>query len=154
MDLFCSFIQVNLFYEKVGGLCISCSFISFLRFCTFLLFKNLCAFMLSSYLANTIELRCLVQIPRKMMLQMYNLLHTMPRNEKDSDSYHQHGIHWLVQLSLSVLQTGYLLRKLGLMLLLCVLSITRVATRFSRSVIKDNEFKGQALLARFSICNL
>ncbi|KAJ6876080.1 hypothetical protein NC652_035445, partial [Populus alba x Populus x berolinensis] len=44
MDLFCSFVRVNLFSEK---------------------------------------------IPRKMMLQMYNLLHAMSRNDSDCDFYHR-----------------------------------------------------------------
>uniref|UniRef100_A0A5B7B7V9 Protein NAP1 n=1 Tax=Davidia involucrata TaxID=16924 RepID=A0A5B7B7V9_DAVIN len=44
MDLFCSFVRVNLFSEK---------------------------------------------IPRKMMLQMYNLLHAMLRNDRDCDFYHR-----------------------------------------------------------------
>ncbi|KAL1537567.1 histone chaperone [Salvia divinorum] len=44
MDLFCSFIRVNLFSEK---------------------------------------------IPRKMMLQTYNLLHSMARNDRDCDFYHR-----------------------------------------------------------------
>ncbi|GMH02666.1 hypothetical protein Nepgr_004505 [Nepenthes gracilis] len=44
MDLFCSFVRVNLFSKK---------------------------------------------IPRKMMLQMYNLLHAMLRNDRDCDFYHR-----------------------------------------------------------------
>lgn len=44
MDLFCSFVRVNLFSEK---------------------------------------------IPRKMMLQTYNLLHAMARNDRDCDFYHR-----------------------------------------------------------------
>ncbi|GAV74406.1 Nckap1 domain-containing protein [Cephalotus follicularis] len=44
MDLFCSFVRVSLFSEK---------------------------------------------IPRKMMLQMYNLLHAMSRNDRDCDFYHR-----------------------------------------------------------------
>ncbi|KAK4440346.1 protein NAP1 [Sesamum alatum] len=44
MDLFCSFVRVNLFSEK---------------------------------------------IPRKMMLQTYNLLHAMTRNDRDCDFYHR-----------------------------------------------------------------
>lgn len=44
MDLFCSFVRVNLFSEKM---------------------------------------------PRKMMLQMYNLLHSMSRNDRDCDFYHR-----------------------------------------------------------------
>lgn len=44
MDLFCSFVRVNLFSEKM---------------------------------------------PRKMMLQMYNLLHAMSRNDRDCDFYHR-----------------------------------------------------------------
>ncbi|GAB2278303.1 histone chaperone [Dionaea muscipula] len=44
MDLFCSFVRVNLFSER---------------------------------------------IPRKMMLQVYNLLHTMLRNDRDCDFYHR-----------------------------------------------------------------
>ncbi|KAF5729205.1 protein NAP1-like isoform X2 [Tripterygium wilfordii] len=44
MDLFCSFVRVNLLSEK---------------------------------------------IPRKMMLQMYNLLHAMSRNDRDCDFYHR-----------------------------------------------------------------
>ncbi|KAG6753387.1 hypothetical protein POTOM_043455 [Populus tomentosa] len=48
MDLFCSFVRVNLLSEK---------------------------------------------IPRKMMLQMYNLLHAMSRNDRDCDFYHRYGIH-------------------------------------------------------------
>ncbi|KAG6746335.1 hypothetical protein POTOM_050875 [Populus tomentosa] len=48
MDLFCSFVRVNLFSEK---------------------------------------------IPRKMMLQMYNLLHAMSRNDSDCDFYHRLGSH-------------------------------------------------------------
>ncbi|KAG6747368.1 hypothetical protein POTOM_049771 [Populus tomentosa] len=48
MDLFCSFVRVNLFSEK---------------------------------------------IPRKMMLQMYNLLHAMSRNDSDCDFYHRYRIH-------------------------------------------------------------
>ncbi|KAL2473933.1 Protein NAP1 [Forsythia ovata] len=44
MDLFCSFVRVNLFSEKV---------------------------------------------PRKMMLQAYNLLHAMARNDRDCDFYHR-----------------------------------------------------------------
>lgn len=44
MDLFCSFVRVNLFSEKM---------------------------------------------PRKMMLQMYNLLHAMSRNDRDFDYYHR-----------------------------------------------------------------
>ncbi|KAK9267322.1 hypothetical protein L1049_009746 [Liquidambar formosana] len=44
MDLFCSFVRVNLFSEK---------------------------------------------IPRKMMLQIYNLLHAMIRNDRDCDFYHR-----------------------------------------------------------------
>ncbi|XP_004293766.1 PREDICTED: protein NAP1 isoform X1 [Fragaria vesca subsp. vesca] len=44
MDLFCSFVRVNLFSEK---------------------------------------------IPRKMMLQMYNLLHAISRNDRDCDFYHR-----------------------------------------------------------------
>ncbi|XP_057969886.1 protein NAP1 [Malania oleifera] len=44
MDLFCSFVRVNLFSEK---------------------------------------------IPRKMMLQIYNLLHAMLRNDRDCDFYHR-----------------------------------------------------------------
>ncbi|OMO92344.1 Nck-associated protein 1 [Corchorus olitorius] len=44
MDLFCSFVRVNLFSEK---------------------------------------------LPRKMMLQVYNLLHAMSRNDRDCDFYHR-----------------------------------------------------------------
>lgn len=44
MDLFCSFVRVNLFSEKM---------------------------------------------PRKMLLQMYNLLHAMSRNDRDFDYYHR-----------------------------------------------------------------
>ncbi|CAL1402424.1 unnamed protein product [Linum trigynum] len=44
MDLFCSFVRVNLFSEK---------------------------------------------IPRKMMLQVYNLLHAISRNDRDCDFYHR-----------------------------------------------------------------
>ncbi|KAM7270518.1 hypothetical protein ACFE04_029732 [Oxalis oulophora] len=44
MDLFCAFVRVNIFSEK---------------------------------------------IPRKMMLQMYNLLHAMSRNDRDCDFYHR-----------------------------------------------------------------
>ncbi|KAJ6386609.1 hypothetical protein OIU78_016519 [Salix suchowensis] len=55
MDLFCSFVRVNLISEK---------------------------------------------IPRKMMLQMYNLLHVMSRNDRDCDFYHRlklGGIQWRMQ---------------------------------------------------------
>lgn len=30
-----------------------------------------------------------LQIPRKMMLQTYNLLHAMARNDRDCDFYHR-----------------------------------------------------------------
>ncbi|CAI0401810.1 unnamed protein product [Linum tenue] len=47
MDLFCSFVRVNLFSEKAS------------------------------------------LIPRKMMLQVYNLLHAISRNDRDCDFYHR-----------------------------------------------------------------
>ncbi|CAM8940684.1 unnamed protein product [Rhodiola kirilowii] len=60
MDLFCSFVRVNLFAEK---------------------------------------------IPRKMILQVYNLLHATIRNERDCDFYHRHRLmlsYYLSQVQLTV----------------------------------------------------
>ena len=91
----------------------------------------------ASYLVDTIEVWCLIQIPRKMMLQMYNLLHAMSRNDRDCDFYHRYGIH----LSSAVIficpgPWGWW-----------------VATQFYRSLINNNEFIVLAFLFCFSICN-
>lgn len=37
----------------------------------------------------TMQLMLSYQMPRKMLLQMYNLLHAMSRNDRDFDYYHR-----------------------------------------------------------------
>jgi NCK-associated protein 1 len=82
MDLFCSFVRVNLFSDKVTMFLISLyskyittlnsSFSSFTKIMSYL---NFC-----------------LQMPRKMILQVYNILHVMLKGGRDCEFYHRYGV--------------------------------------------------------------
>lgn len=95
MDLFCSFVRVNLFSDKATAL-----------FFAFVFFPSIFAFyypliiivhtdcyialvLLYSLFVFQHEMPFSLQIPRKMILQVYNLLHTISRGGRDCEFYHR-----------------------------------------------------------------
>lgn len=110
--------------------------------------------IVSFYFADTVVLWLLIQIPRKMMLQMYNLLHAMSRNDRDCDFYHRYGIFLLAELSFFGLLGGSDIMKPPMALLLFILSIIgwqSLCLFYVWLLTKDYEFKGSALFACFFI---
>ncbi|KAK2995146.1 hypothetical protein RJ640_002399 [Escallonia rubra] len=75
MALFCSFARVNLFAEKASPR--NVYIFSLTLLCYWLAISHW--FLLVNHST----------IPRKMLLQMYNLLHAMLRNDRDCDFYHR-----------------------------------------------------------------
>jgi NCK-associated protein 1 len=89
MDLFCSFVRVNLFSDKV------------IMFVIALLLK--CITILnnsfSSFTNLLSSLAFFLQVPRKMILQVYNILHVMLKGGRDCEFYHRYGRHgWKLEI--------------------------------------------------------